>query len=335
MECYFDISNFKEFSKQTVVKETKESALACLRMLKKNFDIIINNYNDFDEDIEILLTEFQSGFEGNISYKDEVKKDILNNESNFFGSIILLDDHDLINSLKNKKQILAGLLKEETETLSKLFFDDYEMHKEEQIGRDITPDSFISLRDLPINKIFIIDRYLFKGPEIGGNISLFEHNIEKILKKLFENRRSKIDIIFVYQIHNKTISNTNKEYDNGPDKKKIVDRIKKLAHKHCPKPNICMIAVPKDRIKDEHDRHIITDYLRIKSGDTFTYFKSDGEIISKSLFIDLYSHGKKSYKDNSAILMSKINDYTNDCIEKYPDDIYIPTDYLSKDLIVF
>lgn len=337
MNCYFDLLNFKEFSKQTVEVSTQEQSMSCLKMLKKNFDIIINEtvYEELEEEYQILLEEFQSGFEGNLTFVKNFKRNIAINDSLYLGSIILLDDVDLTNSLKTKNQILVGSLKEETETLSSLILDDQGFHKEEQIGKDITPALYININHLPISKIFIIDRYLFKGPEVGGNLGLFEYNIEKLLKNILYDRRSRIDIILVYQIHNKTIPNTNKDYDNGPEKQKIVNKIKNLVHKHCPKPNICMIAVPKGKIDDEHDRHIITDYLRIKSGDSFAYFKSNGDIASKSLFVDFYSHGKKSYKINSDVLMSKINTYTNECIDKYASESYIPKDYNQKDLIVF
>jgi hypothetical protein len=205
MDCYFDISNYIEFSKQTVAKdskETTETANECLRMIKKNFNIIINheNYESLEEEIQILLEEFQSGFDGNLEFDNKIKEKITDEHEKFFGSIILLDDDDLIQSLKDKQQILVGSLSEETKTLSRLFIDQYDLHKEKSIGRDITFDSNINLRSLPINKIFIIDRYLFKGPEIGGNISLFEHNMEKVLRKIFENRRSIIDLIFVYNL---------------------------------------------------------------------------------------------------------------------------------------
>jgi hypothetical protein len=332
MDCYFDISNYIEFSKQTVAKdskETTETANECLRMIKKNFNIIINheNYESLEEEIQILLEEFQSGFDGNLEFDNKIKEKITDEHEKFFGSIILLDDDDLIQSLKDKQQILVGSLSEETKTLSRLFIDQYDLHKEKSIGRDITFDSNINLRSLPINKIFIIDRYLFKGPEIGGNISLFEHNMEKVLRKIFENRRSIIDLIFVYQI-NKSVAREHKDYDEGPDKEKLVSKIKKIVH-------ISLIAVPKGKIADEHDRHIITDYLRIKSGDSFTYFKSNGEICSKSLFVDFYSHGKNDYNINTKTLMEKINDYTNEVIAKYPGENYIPKDYKQKDLIVF
>jgi len=337
MDCYFDISNYIEFSKQTVAKESKETASECLRMIKKNFNIIINHesFDSLEEDIQILLEEFQSGFEGKLEFRNDVKKNLSDAQEDFLGSIILLDDDTIIQPLKNKQQILVGSLYEETKTLSRLFIDQFDMHKEERIGHDITFDNNINLRNLPINKIFIIDRYLFKGSEIGGNISLFEYNTLKILKKIFKDRHSRIDLIFVYQINNINVSRDHKEFDEGPNKEKLVSRIKSLVNKNCPKPNICLIAVPKGKIADEHDRHIITDYLRIKSGDSFTYFTSNGEICSKSLLVDFYSQGKKDYNLNTITLMNKINDYTNEVIEKYPGDSYIPKNYRQKDLIVF
>lgn len=335
MTCYFDIANFREFSKQNVQKETTEESMACLRMLKKNFNIILNDvaYDDLDEEIKILIEEFQSGVEGEFGFRKGIIESISKCQKEFFGSILLLDQATLVSTLKNKNQILVGCLTEETETLSKLLIADQEFHSEEQIGKHITFDNFLNLKKLPVSKIFIIDRYLFKGPEIGGNLGLFEFNIQKLLQTVFEDRQSKIDIIFVYQVHNKTVAADHRDYDNGPEKSTIVERIKKMVHKHCPKPNVCMIAVPKGKIEDEHDRHIITDYLRIKSGDSFAYFKSTGEIGSKSLFVDFYSHGKKAYKDNTQVLLSKINTYTNECIAKYPGEIYIPSDYDKTNLI--
>lgn len=337
MNCYFDVSNFKEFSKQNVQEEIKEISMACLRMLKKNCNVIINevSYEDLDEDMQILIEEFLTGVEGDLYFNKDVRENVSQTTKDFYGSILLLDDDLLIKTLKNKNQILVGGINEETETLSKLFIVDQEFHSEKQIGKEITSTNFLSLKSLPLTKIFIVDRYLFKGPEIGGNLGLFEFNIEKLLRSIFDGRKSKVDIVFVYQVHNKTVGIDHREYDNGPDKSKIVERIKKLVHKHCPKPNVIMIAVPKGKIEDEHDRHIITDYVRIKSGDSFAYFTSTGSVSSKSLFVDFYSHGKKSYRENSRVLMSKINAYTNECITNYPTESYIPTDYPQNNLITF
>ena len=43
--------------------------------------------------------------------------------------------------------------------------------------------------------------------------------------------------------------------------------------------NLCIILAPT-QLK-EHDRTILTNYLRIKSGDSFNYFNSNGDYITK------------------------------------------------------
>ena len=76
-------------------------------------------------------------------------------------------------------------------------------------------------------------------------------------------------------------------------------------------------------------------FVLIWSSDSFAYFTSTGSVSSKSLFVDFYSHGKKSYRENSMALMSKINAYTNESITNYPTESYIPTDYSQNNLITF
>ena len=66
-----------------------------------------------------------------------------------------------------------------------------------------------------------------------------------------------------------------------------------------------------NREMKEHDRQIFTNFIRIKSGDSFNYFNSSGQLITKGTELDFYSYANEdnwiSSKKILKILQSKVN----------------------------
>jgi len=62
-----------------------------------------------------------------------------------------------------------------------------------------------------------------------------------------------------------------------------------------------------NRLK-EHDRGIFTNYLRIKSGDSFNYFNSKNEIITKGTEIDFIPLIKREYYKLAQITLQALNE---------------------------
>lgn len=316
MIVYFDKENYISF-----LKASTSSVIArdTLRMLKNQLSIHLNFdlHNLNDEEI-ILHEEFQEGVSPDFIITDgnnAVERPLSKESFPEFNGVYLLNENT--DSIKRLHTILIGSLDEEVDILSKLIINvDYSFHKEKTIGKEITPEKALSLEGLPFSTLVVIDRYMFKGPELGGNLGLFDFNLSKILRNVYQNKLGLSRLIFVYQV-NVGVAKENKNYDEGPDFDKISKKIKNVLNKYCPSPEIIYVGVPVGSIQDEHDRFIISNYLRIKSGDTYVYFDSNGNIKSKSLTVDSYSLAYRNYRENTNKLVDKINTICNETIINY------------------
>jgi hypothetical protein len=307
MTVYFDKKNFINYFK--IVRDT-EVGIDTLRMVKKHLSVHLNfKLDDLDEYEEILLEELKEGvdFDFNLSHDtDKVKRPLDKTSFPESDGIFLLDD-ERVNKIKLLHTILIGGVTEEIETLKRLIIkEDYSFHAEKLIGIDITPDDHLDLLNLPFSTIVFVDRYMFSGPEIGGNISLYDYNLDKILRKAFQSKEGPCKLIFVYQVRI-DCSKTDKRYEPGPDLEKLADKIKKVRTRFCTAPEIYLVGVPHGRIDDEHDRFIISNYFRIKSGDSFIYFNSIGEKITDSTTVDYVSLANRSYLKVTKKIIEKIS----------------------------
>lgn len=335
MKVYFDKENCINY-----LKKCNDTVLGTdtLRMLKRQLSVHLNFDIDLlDEHEKILLEEFQTGVD--VKFKltqgfDKILRPLKRSSFPSNDDIYLLNNEDVA-KIKNQNLILIGALDEEIDCLSRLIInDDYSFHLEKIIGRDITPDKNLDILNLPFSTLVIIDRYMFKGPVTGGNIGLFDYNLDKFLKKIFINKNSPSRLIFVYQVKiNVPIDNI--LYDKGPDLVKIANKIKKVIPKNCSTPEIFLIGVPAGYIDDEHDRFLISNYLRIKSGDSFVYFLSNGEIKTDSKTVDFYSLAYRQYRDGNKLIIDKINNIINETLEKFPQYSKVPLDTKKNEVINF
>lgn len=328
MVVYFDKENYISYLKNTGKSDIAKDTL---RMIKNQLDVHLNfKLEDLDEYEFILHEEFEEGVA--IEFKitkdiDKITRPLDKDSFPFKDGIYLLNDDVNINKIKSLHTVLIGSLNEEIETLEKLIINrDYSFHSEKIIGTDITPQKHLNILDLPFSTLVVVDRYIFKGPEVGGNLGLYEYNLDKMLKDMFSNKRGISKLIFVYQINVKE-PRTSPRYDEGPDIEKLSAKIKKVVNKYCPAPAVLFIGVPAGYIDDEHDRYILSNYLRIKSGDCTVYFNSVGEIKTASQSADYYSLAYRQYRLFNTKLVTKINGICNETLvnhqrfSKVPDGI--------------
>jgi len=205
-------------------------------------------------------------------------------------SVILVDDPD-IDKLKNAGSIFVGEVGEEMEILSKIFLnlDDYLFDRELRIGGpefstwdDITPFA------TPLTDIIVIDPYIFKNSE--SEQETIDVNLIKWLACLCEKSRVKVKITIVY-------NSTHVDYDLNEVREKIISALEEKLEK---KPYVTFISTFK-----EHDRTIITNYIRIK-GNTFNYWNISGKKITKGKEITIQSLGRREYLNNARMAINDV-----------------------------
>jgi hypothetical protein len=335
MTVYFDKENYinyvKSIENDPVGQDTR-------RMLKQQLDVHMNfDRADLDEYEEILLDEFEEGVsnEFKLTFGNVIQKPLKKDSLPSMTSIYLINDTDSVKNLKLTHAVLVGGLGEEIRTLGDLIINsDYSFHDEKIIGKEIRPEKHLDILGLPFTTLVIVDRYIFKGPEASGNLGLYEYNLNRILKQIYERKRGPSNLVFIYQVNVK-VPRTDPKYDEGPDIAKLLKKIKNATHKHCPAPEIYFIGVPAGSIDDEHDRFIISNYLRIKSGDCTVYFNSAGKILTKSLTTDFYSLAFRKYRDTNKNLILKLNKLIEDVLKNYNKYSSTPSSANKAEIIKF
>jgi len=196
-------------------------------------------------------------------------------------SIFLLND-STIEKFKNTGCLIVGGLGEEINTINELCFHNgkkYTFTRELRIGEN----GFLEWNDLkvfvkPLTDILIIDPYIFKTS--NENI---KKNLIEILKILSSKTTYKVKIVIVY-----------KELDNNLKlediKQLICSELKVILQK---KPDVTFI-----KTYSEHDRTIITNYIRI-TGNTFNYWDESGKKINNGKDIVVRSLGDYEYYQNA------------------------------------
>lgn len=91
-------------------------------------------------------------------------------------------------------------------------------------------------------------------------------------------------------------------------------------------PNVTFVLWRHKReirsIFDEHDRTLFTNYLRLKSGDSFNYFSSSGSKITNGREMDILSLASRNFYNLYKDLLQDINTYVQDCKVNKPSMIH-------------
>lgn len=298
MDIYIDKANLKSFLNCQKNDEFDD----CLRMLCRQLHIIYNiGKSEIKNDIELApwILKISEG-RGKSEERDAFLADkfpirpIKSNSYNewtrrHFLSAYLIDDLD-ISKLKNRGCVLLGDVGEELEILTKLFCgNDYEYHHLYDLRKNFLSWEQLSNdnQTLPCTDIIINDRYLFENQE-----EIVQYNLGRMLAALANNVKNRIDVVLftIYEsLYNFGVEKANKII------KHTLEKITGM------KPNItfvCSYRPKKDKVSNDrsfvkipipHDRFVITNYRLLRSGDSFLYFNTKGERITKGGSLDVDS----------------------------------------------
>lgn len=300
MELYIDKENVLSF----IESRTEYMYEDCVKLMKKQLDVNFNFSKDelkkdkslmiwftknFTEGVEVSKFKFNSCFP---------EKPLKSNSALYFNSsqlsAVYLLDHESVPKLKGAGSVLIGEVGEEIMTLHKLFFmqEDYLFDKTWKIGAksfekwsDLEPFSF------PLTDIIIVDPYVISSLDDCKN------NLIPYLKSLVKITKSRLNIV-IY---------TNKDNCWDFDQLNLLIKagVKEVTGIN---PNLSIVTYTERRgvpSRGEHDRTILMNYKRIKSGDTFNYFNNEGMITTKGRELQYLSLARR---ENFNLAKELIND---------------------------
>jgi len=155
-------------------------------------------------------------------------------------------------------------------------------------------NTFISWTQLsnyltPITDVVIVDNYILSDQ------SLIPSNIEKIMEELNKATPVKFRLtIFTFE--------GDKHKLDGQETYRILSEIKVRLNLKCE-----IELIISNRLNKEHDRCIFTNYLTIRSGDSFNYFSSDGTIITHGTDITFGSMANIDERNTSMLTLAEIS----------------------------
>jgi len=250
----------------------------CIKAIKKQLNVFFNFSKKELKTDDTLMNWFRLLTEGidttnNFTFLDEyifpsrpIKENCISEfTANKLCAIYLLNDEN-INSLKVTGAVLVGSPGEEIQVFNRLFLlqNDYDFHKDIAIGGpELTSWNDLAKYAMPITDIVFIDSFILV------DASLIPSNLIPYLELLCSNARTAVNIILYVDFECINVDLTT-----------LKNQIKasiELITGH--KPTFTLIRYRSRRGVDhlgEHDRTIFTNYVRIKSGDTYNYFLSDG-----------------------------------------------------------
>ncbi|MFT4646021.1 MAG: hypothetical protein ACI8ZX_002445 [Planctomycetota bacterium] len=320
MDIYIDKSNLISFVKS----KSHELFDDCNKLLKKQLNVYFNfPKNDLKESPLLLnwITTLSQGMgEENVikfDYKEPARP-LKSNSSNAFcsnklTSVYLLED-DEAEKFKNSGCVLVGKVGEEIQVLNKLFLNqnDYDFERKWRINGDAFK-TWGDLKEfsLPLTDVLIIDPYILSNKDTDTDT--IDLNLINYLDVLCLESFTKANIIIV--------TDPNKSsYSFEEIKSKIVSKLSTQLGK---RPSFTLIFT-----KREHDRGILTNYKRIYSGDTFSFWNNKGHKITKGREISYSSLAKKENHDLAIKLIEDIQKTVTFLIENNPD--YIQGDRVSN-----
>jgi hypothetical protein len=302
MDLYLDIENIK-----SLINNTEHSLYHdTIKAIKKQFNIWFNFTKEEILQDDTLMAWFNLftyglGAENTVEFKEEkfpprpLKSNCHIGFSPIQLSSIYLINDDKIELVKEKGVILIGSPGDEFKVFDQVFLlnQDYKFEKKLKIGAN----DFKHWNDLKPFTTCVSD-IVFADPYILSDKNEIDVNLIPFLKVLVGKSRSKINLV-LYVTHDP------QHCSYSDISSKIRSAIEGITGV---KPNFTLIKVRDQRgiaSKAEHDRTVFTNYLRIYSGDTFNYFKSDGTKQTKGREIHFSSFGDN---ENHKISLEFVND---------------------------
>lgn len=280
LNTILDYTIFDHFTKNQPAKipsgseEENEYWNSFWKYLKQGTDLVITNFND---EQNIFLNQLTTGRkETKINTEFRFKKPHkckFPKEQNIRTVFFLNEplENDRIKYRINNG-FLFGFQEDYHDAWKSLyFFGKYKVLPVRKSAK-INFKSWAQLSDyiLPFTDMIVVDNYMFDE-------SLWDHNLFRIIKEFSKKTNVKFNLLLVSFAKRDQLSSY----------KDIHQVIKKKLLENQVQCNLSIILA-REFFK-EHDRGIFTNYLRIKSGDSFVYFDKNGDFITKGTDIDFHS----------------------------------------------
>ncbi len=248
--------------------------------IKSGSDLCITNSTDISNDYKnVFLTDLTTGRKGtkcifNNNFKTPYKfvfPKKQNVKSMFFLNVI---DNSEKTKYRNKNGYLFGF----NDDYMKIWKDFALIGKPEVLPvrkkAKINFNSWHQLSDyiLPFTDLIIVDNYMLDE-------SIWEYNLFRILEEFNSKATVKFNLLLV--------SYDPKGAMNIVELNNKINSLLKLKKINCD----LSIILANQQIK-EHDRGLFSNYIRIKSGDSFTFFNKKGDFITKGTDIDFHTLSK-------------------------------------------
>ncbi|WP_163710201.1 hypothetical protein [Mangrovibacterium lignilyticum] len=256
--------------------------------IKTHSNIVVYGHEQFSSLQTIFLTSLTTGRgDSKISfdnkpwscYKNEVK---CNDPLSFY----CLEEKDEASQLKYRKKNgflfafendLFNVWKQFS-VLKPITKKNVRKHKIGQGNTEMDFGNWSQIADYltPFTDAVLIDNYILNDP------SLVPSNLEKIMIELDRATPVKYNLtVYSFESDRPNIS-----------REKAFEIVKEIKTRNQLKCELELVI--SNRELKEHDRGIFTNYLRIRSGDSFNYFNSKGEVISHGTDISFNSMANKN-----------------------------------------
>lgn len=286
------LSVFFNFSKKDV--KSDENLMAWMSLL--NEGVGLNNEFKFQDEFIFPPRPLTENFHIGFSHAKLSAMYLINDES--------------IALVKRQGALLIAGVGEEITLFNKIFLQrgDYDFHKELRIGGpDFRRWTDVSKYAMPLTDIIFVDSFILT------DASLIESNLTKYLPILTTHARTCVNIVL---------------YVNNAHISIQFSELKRLIQEHVSMvtgiaPTVTLVRYTDQRDVEsvaEHDRTVLTNYTRIKSGDTYNYFNAAGATISKGREITYVSLAKRDNHDLAKLLITELQAKI-DHIKQNPDRI--------------
>lgn len=298
MFIYFDKANLISFIKS--FRDKRYILCKDLLQYERNKIVINSSKKDLEqcpvisEWIKTMTEDRESeiSFSGTIFPARPIKGNTYNafNPSNY-SSAYLIDDSGSDKISKKGCLLFEGVGKE-LDTLCQLFYGRYQFTKNIDV-RELKNWSFLKEYSMPLTDIIIVDQFCLSSPEIT------EYNIVQLLKGLSFNVKNTVINIVIF---------TAKESFHSTDAKEQIKR--ELKRSIGCAPNVTIVLASKSNLK-EHDRNVITNYQTLDSGDSFNYFNSKYERITKGRNLHIKSKANSDIEKSANSLIQDMQTLIN------------------------
>lgn len=222
-------------------------------------------------------------------------------------SAVYLISDDRINTWKSKNQYLIASEGEEINVLSQLWMDDRQYTK--NIFPELDEWSALSSYTSPCSDIIIIDQFLLLDE------NMLEYNLYRLLEILCKDAHdARMNIVL--------FSRNKDDHGIEPNWQEIAETIRnRIESISSVKPYVTIATGSKDKLA-EHDRTIFTNYLLFDSGDSFNYFNSLGEKITRGRYFHVNSLACKNNMETARKFLNDMQKLYDSIKQSNPDNIH-------------